>query len=891
MPGAVAATDANGTQFFVNPAFCRLVGMSEAELLGMGPPYTYWAADDAPAIYEQFKRMHSRERPEAGEFALHFVHKNGERFPVRVRAAPLGDDDGAVRGWVASVEDLRPIAEVKESLREREHFIETVTRAAPEIIYVYDLRDHRLVYANRNIAETLGFTAQEVIALGPQTPPPLLHPDDCKRLPELYARWDTVKDGQILESQYRLRAADGQYRWFLGRDTVFQRDERGAVAQIIGVAQDISVWKHAEDARDETERHLRDSESRYRLLADHATDMISRHSSTGSYRDVSPACVRLLGFTPHELIGRSIYELVHPADRDKVFHFHVMIIEEKKPQTIGYRSRRKNDAFIWIETHAQPILDPATGEVVEVLAVTRDITDRKNAEDSLRQSEELFRALVEKSSDGIAIVEPDDRIRYLSPAANRILGYEQVDMIGKNVREMLVPEDRIDFTRRFRAAVEAPGGSAASTLRARARDGSIRHLEITVTNYVGDPSIAGYIINFRDVSDRLVLEEQLRQAQKMEAINQLAGGIAHDFNNILTAIMGNVAVLLEAFPAGDAHLELLSAIEKAAQRAAHLTNRLLVYSRRSTVHLRPTDVNRMVRDTVALLRPTFDPRIVFDFSADPDVWPIMADADQIEQVITNVCLNSRDAMPRGGRLSLASANVTVAADFPTPPGASKPADYVRLTVADTGCGMTPEVRVHVFEPFFTTKPTGSGTGLGLAMVYGIVKSHGGWVNCESIPGAGTRMAIYLPRAVQSEEPAIQPDRFSPSRTLKATGETVLLVDDEPAIRTLGRHILEKSGYRVLLAEDGIDAIETFGEVANQVALVILDMTMPRMSGPDTFRHLREIKPDVGVLFSSGYSPEHLDLANLGAGFIGKPYRPAELLEAVRAQINRDRLVR
>lgn len=756
MPGALAATDVKGRQIFVNPAFCRLVGMSEAELLGMGPPYPYWAPEDAPAIGEQFQRMLGRERPEACEFALHFVHKNGKRFPVRVRTAPLADS--ALEGWAILVEDQQPITEVKESLREREHFIETVMWAAPEIIYVYDIREHRVVYTNRNVANPLGFTAQQVRDMGSQVLTTLLHPDDFKRLPELFARWDTAKDGQVLESEYRLRAADGQYRWFLGRDTVFQRDEHGVVIQLIGAARDNSARKQAEEARDETERHLRDSESRYRLLADHATDMISRHSSTGTYRDVSPACARLLGFTPHELIGRSGYELIYPADRDQVFHFHVKMIEDKKPQTIVCRFRRKDGAFIWIETNAQPILDPATGEVAEILAVTRDI------------------------------------------------------------------------------------------------------------------------------SDRLALEEQLRQAQKMEAINQLAGGIAHDFNNILTAIMGNVAVLVEDVPVGDSRLELLSAIDKAANRAAQLTNRLLVYSRRSTIHLRPTDINRVIRDTLSLLRPTFDPRIVFEFNADPAAWPIMADGDQVEQVITNICLNSRDAMPRGGRLSVAAVNVTAMADSATPAAASLPGNYVRLTVADTGAGMTSQVLSHVFEPFFTTKPTGAGTGLGLAMVYGIVKSHGGWVNCESEPGAGTRMDVYWPRSEQPEEQPLLPDKLTAAKDQKATGATVLLVDDESTIRTLGRHILEKNGYRVLLAEDGVDAIETFREVADQLTLVILDMTMPRMSGPDTFRLLREIKPGVRVLFSSGYSAELLDLADLGAGFIGKPYRPAELLEAVRAQI-------
>jgi two-component system, cell cycle sensor histidine kinase and response regulator CckA len=883
LPGALAAADAQGRQLFVNPAFVKLVGWTDDELVDQPPPYRYWRPEDAPSIQAKLLANFTKTVPDVDTFVSHFIHKNSERIPVRQQWTPLFDESRRHIGWMTAVEDLRQAAKVNELLREQEHFIESVTRAVPEIIYVHDLREHRNVYVNRNIGEMLGFAPEQLKAMGSEFLERLMHPDDFARLPELFARWETAQDGQVLEAEYRLRSAGGNYRWFLGRDTVFRRDETGRALQLIGATQDVTARKEADAARGEAEKHLRESERRYRLLADHATDMISRHTPAGLFLDVSPASSRLLGNTPHELIGRSMYEIVHPADRDEVFRYHVELMSSKTARTALCRVRRKDGTYVWVETHAQPILGPQTGEVAEILAVSRDVTDRRQAQDALRQSEELFRVLVEKSSDGIAMVDADGRIRYLSPAAARILGLEPGELAGIKTDQLVDQDDLKEFREKGAAALAQPGGSYSSQLRVPTRDGAVRHLEVVVTNHVADPAVAGFIVNFRDISDRIALEEQLRQAQKMEAVGQLAGGIAHDFNNILTAVIGNVALMLDATAEAGPQRQTLTAIDKAARRAAELTNRLLGYSRRTTLHLRPSNVNRIVQDTLSLLRPTFDPRIVFDLRFGADAWPVLADADQISQVVTNLCLNSRDAMPRGGKLTVVTSNCGIDEGYVKGQVIAQPGEYVRVTVEDNGAGMSPEVRAHVFEPFFTTKPLGVGTGLGLAMVYGIMKSHGGWVTCQSEPGAGTRMEMYLPRSPQPVEETAQA-AGEPPPLRPARGETILLVDDEPAIRTLGRMVLERNGYRVLLAEDGIDAVETFREVADQVALVILDLTMPRLSGQDTYLRLREINPNVRVLFSSGYSADYLGHIDGATGFINKPYRPAELLEAIRAHL-------
>ena len=869
-----AATDREGRLVFVNNSLCDSLGYPAESLVGSLPPYAFWPEASSTDI--------SLGTGQAIDARLR--HANNSFSAARIRLTPRLNGYGEPDGWLIRIEQTRQSFDADQRLLERDHFIESVTRAVPEIIYVYDMVENRNVYTNRHIGGTLGFTSEQIQQMGSEFLTRLLHPDDLARLPDLFARWETARNGKLIETEYRMRDARGEYRWFLARDTVFKRDDSGKVRQFIGAAQDITSRKMAETARHDAEQHLGDSEKRYRLLADHSTDMISRRTPAGVFIDITPSCARILGYSPAELIGRSLYELVHPADRDRVFRIQLDLIHDRQAMTQAFRIRRRDGEFIWIESHAQPIFDLQSGEITEVLDVSRDVTDRHSVQEALTRSEQLFRALVENSHGGIAMVDAAGRIVYVSPVASRSLGYDATELVGRSVVDFIHSDDIARYVSRGPTETLAAQG-AALTLRILSRDGTIRHLELNVTDHCHDPAIAGYIANFRDVTDQLTLEEQLRQAQKMEAIGQLAGGIAHDFNNILTAIIGNVNVMMDALPEADPQYARLAAVDKAARRASDLTNRLLGYSRRSTLHLRPCALDRIIPECLALLRPTFDPRIVFDVKLPDDVWPNMADADLISQVITNLCMNARDAMPRGGRLSLTVDNVSAGSDLARCLPVELKGDYVRLTVGDTGVGMPSSIRDRVFEPFFTTKPLGAGTGLGLAMAYGIMKAHGGLISCHSQEGVGTQMELLLPRSNEplDQAPAESP-RVTAASSMPSTGETILLVDDEPAIRTLGRFVLEQNGYRVLLAEDGLDAIETYREVAEQVDLVILDLTMPRLSGQDTHKQMREINPRVRVLFSSGYSAEHLDVLDETVDFINKPYRPLELLAAVRKHL-------
>jgi CheY-like chemotaxis protein len=361
----------------------------------------------------------------------------------------------------------------------------------------------------------------------------------------------------------------------------------------------------------------------------------------------------------------------------------------------------------------------------------------------------------------------------------------------------------------------------------------------------------------------------------MEAVGRLAGGIAHDFNNLLTVVLGNLELVRCGAAEAEA-AELLRATERAARHAADLTKQMLGFARRQPLRTAPVELNGLVRDALDLLRRSIDPRITVRFSPDPNLRPVAADPGQVQQIVMNLCLNARDAMPDGGTLSVETAD----ADAPGTDGRH----FVRLSVSDTGAGMTDEVRAKVFDPFFTTKGIGQGTGLGLAVVYGVAKAHGGLVEVTSAPGAGSRFDVYLPRGAASEDRA--PDRAPAAHDFpRGNGETVLVADDEAAVCDLARAALEMAGYRVLVAADGAAAVDQFQKANGAVKLAVLDASMPKLTGRQVFEALRQLDPGVKVLFASGYyvgGPSADDPP--GTRRLNKPYVPSELAATVQEML-------
>jgi PAS domain S-box-containing protein len=612
---------------------------------------------------------------------------------------------------------------------------------------------------------------------------------------------------------------------------------------------------------------------------------------------VNDAFCQMTGYDRAEVVGRSLHFLRGPDSDPNTLDQIRRALDEGRPLRVELRNYRKDGSGFWVDLSLVPVPDP-DGRATHWVMIQRDITDRRAAGDALRRSEERYRQLFDSNPHPMWVFDRETlRFLAVNEAAVHKYGYTRDEFLKLTIRDISRSED---VQRLVAHVAEKKTGYDAPTLwRHRTKDGTLLDVEISSFHLTMDGRPAELVL-VNDVTEKLLLEEQLRQAQKMEVIGQMAGGVAHDFNNLLTGILGNLS--LTQLPEGDPNRPLLAAAEQAAVRAADLTGKLLGYARRNQLVFAPVDPGEAFGEVIGLLRRTLDPRIRLTVRVAPGCESVQADPTLLTQALMNLCLNARDAMPDGGTITMSAESVTVTeADAGRYPGDARAGEFVRLTVSDTGVGMTEEVKARIFEPFFTTKEVGKGTGLGLPMVQGIVKQHRGWITCSSAPGAGTRLDLYLPPADPAAVPrsvlrsslrvATPPPQASIFDALVDTPPdgsdarpTVLLVDDEAMIRDIGRAVLARAGFRVLTADDGAEAVEVFTRERDRITLVILDVTMPRMSGRDAFRHMVEVDPAARVLFSTGYSAEDIAELDGSVGLLGKPYRPHELLAAVRAAL-------
>jgi PAS domain S-box-containing protein len=506
-------------------------------------------------------------------------------------------------------------------------------------------------------------------------------------------------------------------------------------------------------------------------------------------------------------------------------------------------------------------------------ACLRDITDRKQADEAVRTSARVFRALFDGALDAMIITDSEGHCLEANPAASALYGLTRDELRSRSLAEF--------------AADDHPGGEALKALgregpkkgelRLARRDGVVRDVEFAVT---ADFLPGNHLVVLRDVTERRLLETEFRQAQKMEAVGRLAGGVAHDFNNLLNVIRGYTELVLGSLePASPQRTRILE-VFKATDRAAGLTRQLLAFSRRQILQPKVFDLNGVVADVESMLGRLIGEDIQLVTELESGLGAVRADPGQIEQVLVNLVVNARDALPRGGRIVVATRNVGLDASYPREHPGIPPGAYVLVEVRDDGVGMDPETKRHMFEPFFTTKPVGKGTGLGLAMVYGIVQQSSGHITVETAPEAGTTVRIYFPRV----------DQPAPAATAAGAGaaprgvETVLLVEDQPMLRNVTREMLEALGYRVLDAGSGAQALRIAGEHTGRIHLLVTDVVMPGMNGAELAARFLAIRPDARVIYTSGYTDDAiLDLtagADLDA-FLQKPYTASALGRKVR----------
>ena len=526
--------------------------------------------------------------------------------------------------------------------------------------------------------------------------------------------------------------------------------------------------------------------------------------------------------------------------------------------------------------------------VRRALALKSALQDALDAELAREASEQRFRSLVEHSSDVITLLDETGAIIYSTQSLKPTLGYATGEMTGHSVLDLVHPDQQAEAGALLMRLFHHPEQTVQAELRVRHKDGSWRDLEVVVANRLANPPVRALVVNYRDVTERKraeenlrVVDERLRAAQKMEAVGRLAAGIAHDFNNLLTAILGSTDLLLESLPADHPGREDALESRQAALRAADLTRQLLAFSRQQVLAPRTLDLNDVVRDVERMLRRLIGEDVELRTMLGSGLAAVRADPSQLEQVLVNLAVNARDAMPHGGTLTIETGNVVLDDAYLASQPLVAAGDYVMMAMSDTGTGMDAATQARVFEPFFTTKERGKGTGLGLATVYGIVKQSGGYIWVYSELNLGTTFKVYLPRAVGPAEPPIT----VPVTTRSLHGsETILVVEDQDEVRTLIRKILEARGYRVLAAANGAAALETAALHPDPIHLLVTDVVMPGMSGREVSLLLTTTRKAMRTLYLSGYTDESIvrhGVLEVGVEFLQKPFTADGLARKVR----------
>ncbi|HMX94217.1 MAG TPA: response regulator [Elusimicrobiota bacterium] len=509
---------------------------------------------------------------------------------------------------------------------------------------------------------------------------------------------------------------------------------------------------------------------------------------------------------------------------------------------------------------------------------------KEKAEEDLRAQEEQYRLIAEHTRDLIYLLDAKGQFTYLSPSFQKTLGYAPEELIGKKAFSLLHPDDKTAARKAFQEALESRTGRTVP-YRCKMKTGAWVLFESVVSWAFDDKGVPNKaVIVSRDIDERKRLEEQVRQAQKMEAVGRLAGGVAHDFNNLLTAITGYSDLLLRSLDRMDPRRADVEEIKETAARAATLTQQLLAFSRRQITQPTVLDLNHVVSNLEKMLRRLIGEDIQLRTVLTPHIHRVRADLGQIEQIVINLGVNSRDAMPEGGKLVIETANREIQAGEEAT-GDIPPGHYAVLSVTDTGCGMDPKTLNHLFEPFFTTKEKGHGTGLGLSTVYGIVQQSGGHIRVKSALGEGTTFWIYLPRVEDVVAPA---DKSSETDEFFKGNETVLLAEDDRTVRTLAVRILRQSGYRVLEASSGEEALRLLEESTTAIDLLVTDVVMNGISGPELAKRVNQKLPGVKILYLSGYMESDMRndiLKGVASSFLGKPFRPRDLVQRVRETLD------
>jgi two-component system, cell cycle sensor histidine kinase and response regulator CckA len=774
-------------------------------------------------------------------------------------------EPGSETSYAQVIVSLLDITKRKRTEHELDLLAHTL-RSISECVCITDMADN-FCYVNEAFLATYGYKEHELlgqnIALvrSPHNAPEVTR----EILPAtLRGGWR----GEVIN-----RRKDGSdFPVYLSTSIV--RDEKRNPIYLVGIARDITEDRKLQDV-------IYRSQHMLRLILDNIPQRVFWKDRNLRFMGCNRQFALDAGRAhPREVIGKVDFELPWREAAPKYREDDRRVMEQDAPKLrIEELQPRPDGTPLWVRTSKIPLHD-RDGKVIGVLGTYEDITEQKQAEHALRKSEEKYRKSFDEDLSGVYIAGPDGKIIACNPTFARIFGFDSpTAAVGTSLASLYPAPARWDAALQL---LREHNKIEHQETELRRKDGNRVFVVENIFGVFDDRGnlleIKGYIF---DDTRRKNLEEQFRQSQKIEAVGRLAGGIAHDFNNLLTCINGYAELLVSDLEVCSPQRKFAEEVRSAGERAAKLTNQLLAFSRRQFQQQEILDVNGIIRNMDHMLRRLIGEDIELTIGLDAQLGRVKADPGQIEQVIMNLVVNARDAMPNGGHLSVQTANVDLTSAFVAEHGHARTGPHIMLTVSDSGCGISPENLLHLFEPFFTTKEVGKGTGLGLSTIYGIVKQSDGFVSVASREGHGSTFAVYLP--LSEEEP--QPRKENHPSTARQTGsETVLLVEDEDGVRELARRLLVMFGYRVLPAHDGFKALQICSDYTDPIHLLITDVVMPGMKGPELAVKAMALRPDIRVLFMSGHG-EETAMANsqLGphASLLGKPFTSCSLPRKVR----------
>jgi two-component system, cell cycle sensor histidine kinase and response regulator CckA len=848
----------------VNEAAVRHYGYSREEFLAMTacqirPP------EDVPRFIAHHRNLNQGKDTRRSGLWRH-LKKDGTIIQVEIASSELPFQNRPAR--LVSVTDVTERVRMEASLRESEARLRTYLESASEGIVAVD-REGRIEFVNARTGEMFGYTRGELIGQPLEILLPERYRDMHTGRRAMYAANPRMRP-MGMELSLTGRRKDGtEFPIEVGLSAV---PVDGGLVQI-GFINDITIRKRAEE-------ELKESEERLRNLMETTSDWVWEFDENAVFTYVSPRIRTILGYEPEELLGRPVFDFMPEEEARRVREFHQVVSALAAPiQNFEHAGLHKTGRLAVLETSAVPWFD-RNGTFRGYRGIDRDVTERKKADEALRRSEaSLARA---QRIAHLGNWEEDvltGELRW-SEEVYRIFQIPKDEPLTRETfYERVHEEDRAAVRGAVQAAM-ASGTPYSIDHRIVLPDDGVRHvreLAEVARDSKGGVRLLGTV---QDVTEYKRLEEQLRQSQRMEAVGRLAGGVAHDFNNLLTIISGYSELLALRFPPHAPERNDLDEIIHASERAASLTRQLLAFSRRQILQSTVLNLNTVVADLDKMLRRLIGEDVRLETLLDPALGFAKADPTQIEQVVMNLAVNARDAMPRGGRLTIQTRNVELDRSYSWGHPEVAPGNYVMLAVSDDGIGMSRETMSHIFEPFFTTKSRDKGTGLGLSTVYGIVKQSGGAIFPYSELGRGTTFKIYLPRV--DEHAAAQ--RANAPPPLERGAETILVVEDEAGVRTLIRAILENNGYRVLEAQRGGEALEILGGSPEPVNLMITDVVMPEMSGSELAVHAAAVAPGMKVLFISGYTDEAIvnhGVLDADIPFLQKPFTQEALTRKIR----------